>query len=34
VPGIWQGIGGMIALVGIYIVNRSHQKGLQETPNA
>jgi drug/metabolite transporter (DMT)-like permease len=34
IPGIWQGIGGAIALVGIYIVNRSHQKGLQETPNA
>ncbi len=34
IPTIWQGVGGMIALVGIYIVNRSHQQGLLETPNA
>ncbi len=34
IPGIWQGIGGTIALAGIYIVNRSHQKGVPETPNA
>jgi len=34
IPTIWQGIGGAIALVGIYVVNRSHQKALQETPNA
>ena len=34
IPTIWQGIGGAIALVGIYIVNRSHQQGLLETPNA
>ncbi len=34
IPTIWQGIGGTIALVGIYIVNRSHQQGLPETPNA
>ena len=34
IPTIWQGIGGTIALVGIYVVNRSHQKALQETPNA
>jgi drug/metabolite transporter (DMT)-like permease len=33
IPTIWQGIGGAIALVGIYIVNRSHQQTLQETPN-
>jgi len=33
IPSIWQGIGGMIALAGIYIVNRSHQAGLYETPN-
>jgi len=33
IPTIWQGIGGAIALVGIYIVNRSHQQALQETPN-
>jgi len=26
VPTIWQGIGGVIALVGIYIVNQSHQR--------
>lgn len=33
IPTIWQGIGGAIALVGIYIVNRSHQQAMQETPN-
>ena len=33
IPTIWQGIGGAIALVGIYVVNRSHQQTLQETPN-
>jgi drug/metabolite transporter (DMT)-like permease len=34
IPNIWQGIGGMIALVGIYMVNQSHQQRLAETPNA
>jgi len=41
IPGIWQGIGGAIALVGIYIVNQSHQRSSSEgqhsqieTPNA
>jgi drug/metabolite transporter (DMT)-like permease len=34
IPNLPQGIGGVIALVGIYIVNRSHQLGIQETPNA
>ncbi len=41
IPGIWQGIGGAIALVGIYMVNLSHQRsgatnnrGRIETPNA
>lgn len=33
-PSLFQGIGGAIALLGIYIVNRSHQQGLPETPNA
>jgi len=33
-PTLYQGYGGAIALVGIYFVNRSHQKGLPETPNA
>ncbi|HUG34360.1 MAG TPA: DMT family transporter [Anaerolineales bacterium] len=33
-PTLFQGIGGAIALLGIYIVNRSHQQGLPETPNA
>ena len=33
-PTFFQGIGGAIALVGIYIVNRSHQQGLPEIPNA
>jgi drug/metabolite transporter (DMT)-like permease len=31
IPTIWQGIGGVIALVGIYIVNQSHQ---QSTPRS
>ncbi len=35
IPSIWQGIGGVIALVGIYIVNESHRRNNQlETPNA
>jgi len=44
IPGIWQGIGGAVALVGIYIVNQSHQRSgavgatdnrsQVETPNA
>lgn len=33
-PTIWQGIGGAIALVGIYIVNESHNRTQVETPNA
>ncbi len=33
-PGIWQGIGGIIALIGIYIVNESHNRSRVETPNA
>jgi drug/metabolite transporter (DMT)-like permease len=36
IPTIWQGIGGAIALVGIYIVNQSHNRNQLEppTPNA
>ncbi|MGZ9226419.1 MAG: DMT family transporter [Anaerolineales bacterium] len=34
IPGIWQGIGGAIALVGIYIVNQSYIKSQQETAAA
>jgi len=34
IPGIWQGIGGTLALVGIYIVNQSHNRSQVETPNA
>jgi drug/metabolite transporter (DMT)-like permease len=36
IPTIWQGIGGAIALVGIYIVNQSHNQTQLEpaTPNA
>lgn len=33
IPGLWQGIGGMIALIGIYIVNQAHINGQPETPN-
>jgi len=36
IPTIWQGIGGAIALVGIYVVNQSHNRNRLEppTPNA
>ncbi len=34
IPSIWQGIGGLIALVGIFVVNESHQRSQVETPNA
>lgn len=34
IPSAWQGIGGAIALVGIYIVNQSHNRSHVETPNA
>ena len=34
IPSVWQGLGGVIALIGIYIVNSSHQQGARETPNA
>lgn len=34
IPTIWQGIGGAMALVGIYRVNQSHLRGQPETPNA
>lgn len=34
IPGIWQGIGGAIALVGIYIVNQSHYRNQVDLPNA
>ena len=30
-PGIWQAIGGAIALVGIYLVNQSHIRNQRET---
>ena len=32
IPTIWQGIGGAIALVGIYIVNQSHSRDQLEPP--
>jgi drug/metabolite transporter (DMT)-like permease len=34
IPTIYQGLGGVVALAGIYLVNRSHQQGIPETPNA
>lgn len=35
IPTLWQGVGGAIALVGIYIVNESHQRSSRvERPNA
>jgi drug/metabolite transporter (DMT)-like permease len=34
IPTIWQGIGGAIALVGIYVVNQSHQRSTPQSPGA
>ena len=34
IPSIWQGVGGAIALVGIYMVNQSHNRNQLKTPNA
>ena len=34
IPGIWQGVGGAIALIGIYMVNQSHNRNQLKTPNA
>ena len=36
IPSLWQGMGGLIALVGIYIVNESHNRNRAElsAPNA
>ena len=34
IPSIWQGVGGAIALVGIYLVNQSHNRNQLKTPNA
>ena len=34
IPTIWQGIGGAIALVGIYIVNQSHQRSTPQSGSA
>jgi len=33
IPNIWQGLGGAVALIGIYIVNRTHQRTLKEPPS-
>jgi drug/metabolite transporter (DMT)-like permease len=33
IPTPWQGLGGAIALVGIYLVNQAHLKNQPETPN-
>jgi drug/metabolite transporter (DMT)-like permease len=33
IPTPWQGLGGAIALVGIYLVNQSHLRNQPETPN-
>ena len=34
IPTIWQGIGGVIALIGIYVVNRSHQRSTPQSGSA
>lgn len=34
IPNQWQAVGGVIALVGIYIINESHNRSQVETPNA
>lgn len=33
IPTVWQGIGGAIALVGIYMVNQSHSRNQVDLPN-
>ena len=33
IPNIWQGLGGIVALVGIYIVNHTHQRTQKEPRN-
>jgi drug/metabolite transporter (DMT)-like permease len=34
IPSLWQGVGGALALVGIYMVNQSHNRSHLKTPNA
>jgi drug/metabolite transporter (DMT)-like permease len=34
IPSKWQAVGGVIALIGVYIVNESHNRSQVETPNA
>jgi len=34
IPSIWQAAGGAIALIGIYMVNQSHNRNQVKTPNA
>jgi drug/metabolite transporter (DMT)-like permease len=34
IPTVWQGVGGLIALAGIYLVNQSHTQVREELPNA
>jgi drug/metabolite transporter (DMT)-like permease len=34
IPTLWQGLGGLVALAGIYIVNQSHVQVREELPNA
>lgn len=34
IPTVWQGVGGAVALIGIFMVNQSHLRNRPETPNA
>ncbi|HSG42463.1 MAG TPA: DMT family transporter [Anaerolineales bacterium] len=34
IPNGWQVVGGLIALTGIYIINRTHHQGLKEPPSS
>lgn len=34
IPSVWQGVGGAVALAGIYMVNQSHNQNQWKTPNA
>jgi drug/metabolite transporter (DMT)-like permease len=34
IPTIWQGIGGAIALAGIFVVNQAHNRSRLEIPNS
>jgi drug/metabolite transporter (DMT)-like permease len=34
IPTLWQGLGGLLAMGGIYMINQSHHQLVRGTPNA